>query len=58
MRVPEDGPRKVNDRHVITLPKHVMRALRLRSGDYVDFELGKGTVRLHKVKYARVGNNR
>ena len=43
-------PRLIDPRNRVALSKHVMRALDVRPGDYVTFEVDEGgVVRIHKL---------
>lgn len=49
---PSDAkPRLIDHQNRVALPGEVMRALGVRSGDYVAFEIKDGEVRLRKVRW-------
>ena len=48
---PDSKPRSIDPQNRVVLPPEVMRALGAATGDYVQFEIDGGSVRIHKVRW-------
>lgn len=47
----EPKPRLIDRQNRVALPPEVLRALQVKAGDYVSFDIDGAVVRIHKVKW-------
>lgn len=51
----EPKPRAIDPQNRVVLPREVLRALDVRSGDFVTFEINGADVRIVRVRWVRDG---